>query len=148
MESRFFSSHRIESRILLGFVGLLVIVFIFVRAAAEISEGDTLAVDRFLLMSLRTPDSPEVPIGPHWLPHAMIDVTALGGVAVLTLITCLALGYLVAARKPAIAAFTGAAVGAGALMGTLLKGFTKGHGRTSSNISLGPTPRASQVVMR
>ncbi|MEO7410462.1 MAG: phosphatase PAP2 family protein, partial [Sphingomicrobium sp.] len=123
MEGRFFSGHRIESRILLGFVGLLVIVFVFVKAAAEISEGDTLAVDHFLLMGLRTPRNPAVPIGPHWMPQAMIDVTALGGVTVLTLITCLAAGYLVAARKPAIAAFTGAAVGAGAFLGTLLKGF-------------------------
>jgi undecaprenyl-diphosphatase len=123
VESRFFSNHRVESRILLGFVGVVVVVLAFAKAAAEISEGDTLSVDRFLLMALRIPGNPGVPIGPRWLQQSLIDVTALGGVTVLTLITCLAAGYLVAARKPASAAFTGAAVGAGALLGNLLKGF-------------------------
>ena len=118
-----FSHHRIESRILLAFVGLLVIIFTFAKAAAEVSEGDTLVVDRFLLMALRTPGNPALPIGPRWLTESLIDVTALGGVTVLTLITCLATGYLVAARKPAIAAFTATAVGTGAVMGTLLKAF-------------------------
>lgn len=118
-----FSNHRIESRILLGFVALLVIVFGFAKVAAEISEGDTLALDRFLLMALRTPGTPADPIGPHWLSRALTDVTALGGVTVLTLITCLAAGYLLAARKPAIAAFTGAAVAAGAILSSLLKNY-------------------------
>jgi undecaprenyl-diphosphatase len=123
VEGRFFSNHWIESRILLGFLALLVIIFGFAKAAAEISEGDTLAIDRFLLMALRTPGNPGVPIGPRWLEQSLTDLTALGGVTVLTLVTCLAAGYLVAARKPAIAAFTGTAVGAGAVLGTSLKGF-------------------------
>ena len=115
------SNHRSESRILLGFVTLLAAVFAFAKAASEVSEGDTLAIDRLILMALRSRGNPSVPIGPHWLPEAMIDVTALGSVAVLTIITLMAAGYLLADRKPAIAAFTVGAVGTGALLGTLLK---------------------------
>jgi undecaprenyl-diphosphatase len=115
------SSHRSESRILLMFVALLAAVFVFAKAASEVSEGDTLAIDRLILVALRSPGNPSVPAGPHWLPEAMIDVTALGSVTVLTIITLMAAGYLLADRKPAIAAFTAAAVGTGALLGTVLK---------------------------
>jgi len=115
------SNHRSESRILLLFVTLLAAIFAFAKAPSEVSEGDTLAVDRLILMALRSPRNQSVPIGPHWLSEAMIDVTALGSVTVLTIITILAAGYLLADRKPAIAAFTTAAVGTGALLGTVLK---------------------------
>lgn len=116
-----FSNHRIESRILLSFVALLLAIFAFAKAASEILEGDTLAVDQALLLALRTPGDPSNPVGPAWLAEAMVDITALGSVTVLTVITALAAGYLLAERKPAIAGFTVAAVGTGALLGTLLK---------------------------
>jgi undecaprenyl-diphosphatase len=119
---RLLTKHRIESRILLLFVALLLAALVFAKAASEVIEGDTLAVDRAVLLALRTPGNPAVPVGPGWLPRVMIDLTALGSVTVLTIITALAAGYLLAERKPAIAGFTVAAVGAGALLGTLLKG--------------------------
>jgi undecaprenyl-diphosphatase len=116
-----FSRHRLESRILLGFVAALAASLLFWRAASEVLEGDTMAVDRAILLSLRTASNASVPIGPTWLHEAMIDLTALGSTTVLTIITIVAAGYLIAARKPAIAAFTVSAVGAGALLGTMLK---------------------------
>ncbi|MBO9519257.1 MAG: phosphatase PAP2 family protein [Porphyrobacter sp.] len=115
------SNHRIESRVLLLFVVLLAGVMILAKAASEITEGDTIAFDRAVVLALRFPGDPSTPIGPQWLTEAMIDLTALGSVSVLTLITCLATGYLLVERKPATAGYMLAAVGGGALAGTLLK---------------------------
>ena len=116
-----FARHRVESRILVAFLAAAVVIFLLGKAASEVIEGDTLAYDRALLLLLRQPGDPGTPIGPQWLRQVMIDVTALGSVAVLTIITTLAAGYLVAARKRALAAFTVGAVAGGALLGTLLK---------------------------
>jgi len=56
----------------------------------------------------------------------MIDVTALGGVSVLTLVTVLAAGYLLAIRMTRTAIFLTLAVSSGAVVSTLLKqGFVR-----------------------
>jgi len=96
-------------------------LFLLVKAASEVSEGDTLAFDRAVLLALRRQGDLATPVGPGWLREAMIDLTSLGSVAVLTVIAALAVGYLLAARKPALAAFTLGAVGGGAILGTVLK---------------------------
>lgn len=114
--------HRIDSRILAGFLGLAGAGFAFLKLASEVMEGDTFALDRAILTSLRRAADPALPIGPAWLQGAMIDITALGGVTVLTLLTVLTAGYLAAARKSAMAAFLIGATGGGAILGTLLKG--------------------------
>jgi len=118
---RLLAKHRVESRILVGFLAAAIAVILLGKAASEIVEGDTLAYDRALLLLLRRAGDPTTPIGPDWLRQAMIDLTALGSIAVLAIITVLAAGYLVAARKYALAGFTVGAVGGGALLGTLLK---------------------------
>jgi undecaprenyl-diphosphatase len=112
---------RIEFRILAVFLIMALVVWGFAKAASEVAEGDTLAFDRWLLQGLRSPVDAAVPAGPPWLTKAMIDVTALGGVTVLTLITVLAAGYLAAARKTATALFLIAAIVGGATASTLLK---------------------------
>ncbi|HKR24583.1 MAG TPA: phosphatase PAP2 family protein [Allosphingosinicella sp.] len=96
-------------------------MFAFLRLGSEIMEGETFALDRWLLLALRSASDSSVPAGPGWLLEAMVDITALGGVSVLTVITIIAAGYLVAARKPATAAFLVAAVSGGAVASTLLK---------------------------
>ncbi|MEO7177961.1 MAG: phosphatase PAP2 family protein [Allosphingosinicella sp.] len=113
--------HRVESRILAAFLLIVLIAFGFARLASEVVEGDTLAFDRWVLQGLRSPVDAAVPAGPEWLTKAMIDVTALGGVTILTLLTVLAAGYLVAARKKATALFLVAAIVGGAIASTLLK---------------------------
>lgn len=117
---------RIDSRILLVFLVLVPALLVFGKLASEMMEGDTLAFDRWLLVHLRTPADPKVPIGPGWLHEAMVDFTALGGGAVLTLITLLAAGYLLARRKAAMALFLAVAIAAGGILNTLLKhGFVR-----------------------
>ena len=121
LAGRLWQRHRVESRILLWFLGLVGAVFLFDKAASEVMEGDTLALDRAILLGLRTPGDLKVPVGPDWLSEAMVDITALGGVTVLTVIAALAAGYLLVDRKPHAAAFTVGAIAGGALVSTFLK---------------------------
>jgi len=67
----------------------------------EVLEGDTQKFDNRIMHALRKagPEGKLVPIGPSWFKAAMLDVTALGGVAVLTLLVCGVLGFLVMIRR-------------------------------------------------
>ncbi len=96
---------------MLGFAGL----------AGEMIEGDYRAVDRAVLLALRTPADPGRPIGAAWVEKAALDVTALGSVTVLTLISVFVVGYLLLAgeRRPAL--LVAIAAGGGSLLVRLLK---------------------------
>jgi len=119
-------TRRIDNWVLLGFLLLVAAAFVFTKLASEVVEGDTLGFDRWLLQALRSPADASIPAGPRWLRTAMIDVTALGGVAVLTIITTIAVGYLVVGRKWAMGLFLAGAVIGGSTLNTLLKlGFAR-----------------------
>jgi undecaprenyl-diphosphatase len=113
--------HHVESYVLLLFLIGAAGLFIFIRLAAEIWEGESFAFDRWLLLALRTSADPTVPIGPDWLRRALIDITSLGGTPVLTLITIAGTAYLLVARKAATALFLVLAIAGGGIMSTLLK---------------------------
>ena len=89
--------------------------------AEEIGEGETHAFDTAILLAFRNPADRADPIGPWWLEQMMKDVTALGGTSVLTLITVIALGYLLIERKYHAAAFLLVAMVGGSLLSSLLK---------------------------
>jgi undecaprenyl-diphosphatase len=105
-------------------VGLLVIcggIWVFIELA-QAATGDTPpAFDVWLLKSLRRPDDPALSIGPAWLAESMRDITALGGVTVLSLVTAAVVGFLLLARKFSAMAFVLVATGAGFLITVLLK---------------------------
>lgn len=117
----FFARHRIDSRILIVFLGAAVGAFIFLRLGSEIREGDSFALDKLILQAFREPTNTAVPIGPVWLRTAIIDLTALGGVTILTLLTVLTAGYLLASKKTGTAIFLVLAISGGALLSKLLK---------------------------
>lgn len=112
---------RLDILTLLLFLGVAAGVFIFMKLGSEVLEGEPIAIDRWLMLALREPADPAVPIGPDWVRQAMTDLTALGGGTVLTLATVAAAGYLFVARRFAMGLFVGAAVGTGALAASLLK---------------------------
>jgi undecaprenyl-diphosphatase len=98
----------------------------FIELASDVREGDAHRVDRAILLALRTPNNPTEPIGPAWLQTIMLDLTALGGSPVLTLVTIIATGYFLAARKTAAALYLSTAVISGALLSNTLKiGFAR-----------------------
>lgn len=77
--------------------------FIFLRIASELLEGETFAFDRSILLSLRRADDLSVPIGPSWLAHALTDITSLGGITVLGLITLISVTYLLMISRRSVA---------------------------------------------
>jgi undecaprenyl-diphosphatase len=112
---------RIDVRILAVFLLIAAAAFAFLKLASEVAEGDTLGFDRWLMLGLRNAVDPSVPAGPAWLQTLMLDVTALGGWSVLTIVTIFAGGYLIATRKAWTALFLVAASAGGALFGIMLK---------------------------
>ena len=106
---------------LLSFLALSLGTWGFVALAGEVREGDTAALDRTILLSLRTAGDRSDPIGPAWLEEAARDITALGGHTVLTIVTVTVLVYLMLTRRRAAAAVVLVAVGGGMLLSTGLK---------------------------
>lgn len=93
----------------------------FVAVADEVMEGDTQVIDAWLLESLRRADDPGVPIGPAWLSEAGRDITGLGGMAVLVLVTLAVAGYLWIMRGYRMLILLITANGIGILFSLLLK---------------------------
>lgn len=77
--------------------------------------------DTRLLLALREPGQLDNPIGSEKFEGWVRDITALGGVAVLVLLTALVVIYLLLAGKWQIALFVLVAVGGGQIISTLLK---------------------------
>jgi undecaprenyl-diphosphatase len=79
-------------------LGVTLPLFAFFEIADEVGEGEARWFDERLLMALRTGDAAD-PIGPAWFEASVVDISALGGFAVLTLVTLFALGYLLVLKK-------------------------------------------------
>ena len=112
---------RGDGKLLLAFLGLAIGAFVFLKVASEVSEGETMALDRWVMLALRHPDHLDVPAGPAWLLFAMRDVTAIGGTTGLTLLTLVITGFLLFARKFATAGFIVASITGGAILSVALK---------------------------
>ncbi len=95
--------------------------FAFMAIADEALEGDTHAFDESILKALREPGDASNPIGPAWQADMMADLTALGGIAVLTLLVVGVVFYLLSVGKRGTALLVGGAVGGGAILSALLK---------------------------
>ena len=95
-------------------------VFGFVELM-EVLEGDGRRFDEAVLLALRNPADPADPIGPRWLELAVRDITALGGIPVLGLLSLLALGWLVLRRRWRSVVLLFLALPGGLLVNTLLK---------------------------
>ena len=93
----------------------------FAELADEVLEGTTRTFDEAILLALRSATDLSDPIGPGWLEELMRDVTALGGMGILTFITLAVAGYLALDGKRHAALFVLVAVGGGMLLSTVLK---------------------------
>ncbi|MBB3298720.1 undecaprenyl-diphosphatase [Rhizobium sp. BK077] len=96
-------------------------LFVLQRLTSEVLEGETFRFDEAILLALRRPGELAVPIGPAWLTHAVDDITSLGGVTILSLMTVLVTVYLLLDRRWPIAIFVFSSVLTGWLASTLLK---------------------------
>lgn len=113
---------KVETRTLVALLFLVGLPWLFLEVAGEVSEGETAALDRRLLLALRSPGDPADPIGPRWVEEAMRDITALGGFTILTLLTIVATLLLVFhGRRREALVFLGTVIAA-QLSSDLLKG--------------------------
>ena len=108
-----------ELAVLLALTGVAGGVWAFLKIASEVSEGETLALDRKILLSMRRPDLS--PKGSPQLEEIMRDCTALGGVAVLSLLTLSTAGFLLLTGKKHMAGFLSCSVASGLLVSLALK---------------------------
>ena len=75
----------------------------FAGLAEEVMEGDTGSFDRTVLLALRSASDLSNPIGPGWLEVMGRDITALGGITVLTITSLAIIGYLLLDGKRRVA---------------------------------------------
>jgi len=121
---RWLASHQLG--LLLVFALVVGGLWGFVEIAEEVMEGETRAIDEFLLLALRNPADRTDPLGPAWVEELFRDFSALGGMGVLTLLTAATVGYTVLAGRRRTALFILAAVSGGLLLSVALKfGFAR-----------------------
>lgn len=84
---------------------------VFVRLADEVGEHGVGHMDRLLLLALREPHNLAQPIGPVWLVQVERDITAMGGLTVMTLLCIAVIGHLLLAGLPRAALVVGVSVG-------------------------------------
>lgn len=85
---------RYETSVLAAIVIMATAVWLFIEIADQVRDGDTLSFDEWAIRTLRDPENPSVAIGPKWLAVVGRDLTALGGVTFLALLTMSVTGYL------------------------------------------------------
>jgi len=89
--------------------------------ASELLEGDSFGFDRSILLALRQPGHPDVPIGPMWLEQSAVDVSALGGFTLITLFCGFGVAFLLALRLRIEAAWIGVVLLGATLLNAGLK---------------------------
>jgi undecaprenyl-diphosphatase len=98
----------------------------FAELADEVGEGETRSFDEAVLLAMREPGDAHDPVGPRWFEEAARDVTALGGLTVLLIVTLSAGTYMLMARRPRMALLlTLSVVGAQVLSSALKHGFAR-----------------------
>jgi undecaprenyl-diphosphatase len=111
----------IKKGALISISALTCLLFAFGVIAQNVVAGRSFAFDRRIILALRDPRNPSAPIGPAWLQESARDLTSLGSIIVLIIITLTFSGYLFLARKYAAAWLMIAAVFGGIALNDLLK---------------------------
>jgi undecaprenyl-diphosphatase len=81
------------------------LLFVFVKLAGAVGEGNTASFDAKILRALRSPDDPGRPLGPPWMLSVLLDVTAVGSSTVLWLVVLAVLGFLLLQTRFKVALF-------------------------------------------
>jgi undecaprenyl-diphosphatase len=111
----------LELRWLLFLAGLVCAVWALAELIDEVIEGSTSDIDRDILLALRTEGDLSDPIGPGWVEEMGRDLTALGGVAVLTLATASVALYFLMRHRTSSMLFLLSAVGGGIAISSIAK---------------------------
>lgn len=113
---------RAETQLLVAVFIVATLLLTFGLIAAEVMEGSTTALDRTIVLLFRSgSDSLSGPIGPPWVREMARDITSLGSVAVLGIVSLVVVAYLLLARSRAEALLVLVAVLGGVAINSLLK---------------------------
>ncbi|WP_377511367.1 phosphatase PAP2 family protein [Octadecabacter sp. R77987] len=107
-----------------GLIGLLVVVTCvwgFAGIADDVVAGDTARFDETILLALRAPDDITQPLGPAWVQEMMRDLSALGGIGFLTLLTLATTIWLWLGKNHRSAIYLLFAVGTGVAISSFAK---------------------------
>jgi undecaprenyl-diphosphatase len=115
-----FSADLLELLAVLAVVGGS---YAFIELADKVSEGSTARFDESIMRALRRADDPEKPIGPEWTGEIGRDLTALGGIALLVIVTVAVLVYLLIRRLYHAALLVFLATLGGLILNVSLKGW-------------------------
>ena len=105
----------------LSFVVIACLLFAFGVIAQNVIQGRSFAFDQKIIVALRDPANPSALLGPTWVQEAARDLTSLGSIIVVVVITLAVSGYLFIARKYAAAWLMFVAVFGGIMLNDLLK---------------------------
>ena len=103
-------SYRPEVWTLMTVFAIAGLVLAFGHIAEEVIEGDATKFDQTILLFFRSVNDVSNPIGPPWVEEMARDVTALGSYAVLSVVVCAVIIYLLMAGQRAAAFWILAAV--------------------------------------
>lgn len=93
----------------------------FIELAEAVVGSETRVLDSRIILMLRNPANLSDPMGPPWVEELARDFTALGGVAILTLLTAAVAGFLWLRRQRHSAWFLVLSVSTGIVLGQVLK---------------------------
>lgn len=119
LERRDLPEYLTEILVVMISIGL----FAFIRLTGRVVDGTTVDFDYQLLLMLRNPADLADPVGPEWLEVIVRDLTALGGVVTLGLLTLAVCGYFWLQHKPRMALFVLLSIAGGSLFNSVLKEF-------------------------
>jgi len=101
--------------------GIAALALAFGHIAEEVLEGDSTKFDETILLLLRNANDISDPIGPPWVEEMARDITALGSYAVLSVIVCAVVVYLLMVHQRAAALWVAVAVCGGVALSNALK---------------------------
>jgi undecaprenyl-diphosphatase len=112
---------RMEFSVLLAGIIVAGGLWGFVEMAEVARDTTAHAFDTEILLAFREAGRPDDPVGPVWLEEAVRDVTGLGSMIVLVMITAVAIFYFLLIGKWREALLVLATVGCGQILSSLLK---------------------------
>jgi undecaprenyl-diphosphatase len=113
---------RAETWLLVSVFIVATLLLMFGFIADEVMEGSSSALDQYIVLLFRGgSDNLSGPIGPPWVREMARDITSLGSVAVLGIVSLAVVAYLLLARSRAEALLVLVAVLGGVAINSLLK---------------------------
>jgi len=109
-----------EDKLLWLLLGISILLLLALKLASEVSEGDTLALDKAILIAVRGATDGHS-LASNTLRRLMLDVTTLGNNGLLAMVALLAVGFLIAAGKGRLGTLLGAGILIGSAASAVLK---------------------------